>query len=89
MQSRPGRADRELAGLRTAYGDLTDRFHAAQSRAAAAQAQAADAAGRADAAEREAHDARLRLDEVLRRRRVRAGLAAGRGADLLRRVTGR
>ncbi len=100
-------ADRELAGLRTAYGDLTDRFHAAESRAVSAQAQAEAAAARAadeaersataqaaaeqraDVAEREARDARGRLGEVLRQRRVRAGIVAGRVADRLRRVAGR
>ena len=64
-------ADRELSGLRTAYGDLTGRVHAAEERAAVAEQRAAD------------------TDELLRRRTVRAGIAAGRAVDRLRRVTGR
>ena len=110
-------ADRELSGLRTWHGDLIDRFHAAEARAAeaasradaaqsraeaaathaaqetervaAARAAATRAEQRADLAEREAHDARVRLDEVLGQRRVRAGIVAGRVADRLRRVAGR
>ncbi len=57
-------ADRDLAILRSAYGDVTGRVHAAEARAAAAE-------------------------ELLAQRRVRAGLAAGRALDRVRRVTRR
>ena len=75
-------ADRELAHLRSGYGDLHERVWEAERRAERADERAADAQERAAAATADLE----RVQAILAQRRVQLGVRAGRLADRLRRT---